>query len=72
MISFPEFHHFSSQIPFSSGDLQTPPLLEKMANDGDLQMARSGGSGGKARRKPICCGVVIRRLRWLVMVPVER
>ncbi|GMN18914.1 hypothetical protein TIFTF001_050876 [Ficus carica] len=43
-----------------------------MANDGDLQMARSSGNGSEARRKPICCGVVIQRLRWLVMVRVER
>ncbi|GMN43664.1 hypothetical protein TIFTF001_012871 [Ficus carica] len=28
----------------------------------DLQMARSGGSGGEAHRKPICRGAMIQRL----------
>ncbi|GMN35101.1 hypothetical protein TIFTF001_048420 [Ficus carica] len=43
-----------------------------MANDEDLQMVRSDTSGGEARRKPICHGAVIQRLRWPVMVRVER
>ena len=59
---------FLSRIPSMSGDLQMPPLPEKMASDGNLQMARSGGSGGEARREPVCCGAVTQRLRWLVNV----